>query len=75
MAKLRYSLWLQSLKIEATLRVAFWFAHRGVFIHNDFRQEIASRKIFLGAYLALSISEKHKNELLSDENTRKNTRR
>ena len=40
-----------------------------------FLQEIASRKIFLGAYLALKFQKKHKNEIIRRKIRAKNTRR
>ena len=40
-----------------------------------FLQEIASRKIFLGAYLALKFQKKHKNEIIRRKTRAKNTRR
>lgn len=40
-----------------------------------FSQEIASRKIFLGAYLALKFQKKHKNEVIRRKARTKNTRR
>ena len=40
-----------------------------------FLREIASRKIFLGAYLALKFQKKHKNEIIRRKIRAKNTRR
>ena len=51
------------------------FAHRGYLSIMIFLQEIASRKIFLGAYLALKFQKKHKNEIIRRKIRAKNTRR